>query len=145
MKLTKEQALVKIAELQEFIKWEDEVVLVPANIKIENGFGHWDDLWIAFNKNKQTLVYRKENGGVYNVSSSDNGDFIQCKLVKVDQGDRKVGYTYHYTECPWVIEDTDNLYQYCKYLWEWKYAHTVDWKISLGTAERSHRYQVVPF
>jgi len=38
MKIRKEQALVKIAELQEFIKGEDEVVLVPDNIKIENGW-----------------------------------------------------------------------------------------------------------
>jgi len=36
-----DELLVKVDELQELIKWEDEVVLVPANIKIENGFGHW--------------------------------------------------------------------------------------------------------
>jgi len=139
-----DELLVKIAELEEVIKGKEEVILVSDNIRIENDFYDWDKLWIVFNDDKQVLSYNESNGGVYNVCLSDNDDFIQCKLVKVDPEDRKVGYTYHYTDCPWVIEYTDNLYQYCKYLWEWKYAHTVDWQICLGTAERSHRYQVVP-
>jgi len=44
MKITKEEALVKIAELHEFIKGEDEVILVPDNIKIEDWVGDGDEL-----------------------------------------------------------------------------------------------------
>ena len=144
MKITKEQALVKIAELQEFIKGKEEVILVPDNIRIEKDFDDWDELWIVFNDDKQVLSYNESNGGVYSVSFSDNDDFIKCKLVKVDQGDRKVGYTYYRSD-----NDTgsiDNLNNYCKYLWEWKYVFiTCGIDVMVFNWYHIDRYQVVPF
>jgi len=147
MKITKEEALTKIAELQEFIKWEDEVILVPDNIKVEDCCGYWDELWIIFNGGKQCLYCDftswENNLGLYAVSSASDDCFQRCKLVKVNPEDRKVGYTYYHSDEK--LYDIGAISHYCKYLWEWKYAHTAYWQIYLSSQKRNDRYQVVPF
>ena len=138
-----DELLVKIAELEEVIKGKDEVILVPANIRIENGFGYWDKLWIVFNDYKQVLSYNESNGGVYSVSSSHNYDFIKCKLVKVNKEDRIIGYTYYRGDNN--LFDISNISYYCKCLWEGKHiCIDYDSNIRVCDSDYKHRYQVVP-
>jgi len=146
MKITKEEALVKIAELHEFIKGEDEVILVPDNIKIEDWVGDGDELWIIFNGGEQSLysswISWENELGLYAVGPASDDCFQECKLVKVNPEDRKVGYAYYYNDEE--LRHIDKLVYYCKYLWKWQYAHTNSWQIYLSSQKRNDRYQVVP-
>ena len=148
-----DELLVKIAELEEVIKGKEEVVLVPDNIRIENGFGDWDELWIIFNGGEQSLycdfISWENNLGVYGVGRANDDGLSQCKLVKVDKKDRKVGYTYYRDN---NNRDNNNLCDistisyYCKYTWEGKHVCIdYDSDIRVCDSDYKHRYQVVPF
>ena len=143
-----DELLVTIADLQEVIKGKEEVVLVPDNIRIENGSGDWDELWIIFNGGEQSLycdfISWENNLGVYGVGRANDDGLSQCKLVKVDKKDRKVGYTYYRDDHN--LFDISNISYYCKYTWEGKHVRIdYDSDIRVCTFDYLHRYQVVPF
>jgi len=94
----KEILLKKIEELKkevEILDKDEETILVPDCIKIENGFNNsGDGLDIVFPNNKQTLIY-DGNNGVFQVRASYSDDFVQCKLVPCNYEDINEGDTFY--------------------------------------------------
>jgi len=92
--------LKKIEELKkevETLDKDEETILVPDCIKIENGFNNsGDGLDIVFPNNKQTLIY-DGNNGVFQVRASYSDDFVQCKLVPCNYEDINEGDTFYAT------------------------------------------------
>jgi len=73
----------------------EETILVPDCIKIENGFNNsGDGLGIVFPNNKQTLIY-DGNNEVFQVRASNSKDFVQCKLVPCKYEDIEDGDTFY--------------------------------------------------
>jgi len=73
---------------------DEETILVPDCIKIENNCGGGDGLGIVFSNNKQTLVYDGSNE-VFLVIASHSKDFVQCKLTRCNYEDIKEGDTFY--------------------------------------------------
>ena len=95
--IQKEIILKKIEELKKEVKTlnkDEETILVPDCIKIENNCGDGDGLGIVFPNNKQTLIY-DGNNEVFQVQSSCIGDFVQCKLVPCNYEDINEGDTFY--------------------------------------------------
>ena len=94
--IQKEILLKKIEELKkevETLDKDEETILVPDCIKIENNCGS-DGLGIVFPNNKQTLSYYKRNE-VFEVRLSNSEDFVQCKLTPCNYKDIKEGDTFY--------------------------------------------------
>ena len=93
--IQKEIILKKIEELKkevETLNKDEETILVPDCIKIENNCG--DGLGIVFPNNQQTLLYDGTNE-VFRVRVSYWVDFVQCKLVPCNYKDIKEGDTFY--------------------------------------------------
>ena len=94
--IQKEIMFKKIEELKkevETLNKDEETILVPDCIKIENNCGDGDGLGIVFPNNKQTLWYNGMDE-VFDVSASYSVDFVQCKLVPCNYEDIEDGDTF---------------------------------------------------
>ena len=100
--MNKEQLLNEIEKKADEIKdlkkalmnKNEETILVPDCIKIENGFNNsGDGLGIVFHNNKQTLCYEKNE--VFGVRVYWLRDFVQCKLVPCKYEDIEDGDTFY--------------------------------------------------
>jgi len=146
---------IKISEesyeaLAKASKEEDNEILVPDNIKIENHCGGGgDNLGIVFNKGKQTLAYNS-NRGVWYVLPAYPKDFVKCMLRPVKKEDLKEGYTYFITNEKMGTddfqEDLRDLTHYCKYLGNDEYVCIIDGSVMVSVDDGfwDYWYQVVP-
>lgn len=145
--MTKKEAVQKLKELQDYIEnYEDDIILVPENIKIEANSGYWDGLWIQFNGNRQKLLMAWNYGlwNMYWVYTSFECDRVKCKLIRVDKKDLKVWYTY-YASNKW-LQNIDELFSYNKYLGDGKFAY-INHEINVCICDSWiywQFYQVVP-
>ena len=141
MKLTKEEALAKIKELEAFIKQEDEVILVPDCIEITKS-GWKYSMWIW--NWKQELFYNKDTSTFW-IIAEPASDIIKCKLVKVEAKDKEIGKIYYRSD-DW-LNNIENIVGYSIYLWDDKYVY---WSksfwincCSVSDMSRKSRYEVV--
>ena len=128
--------------LAKAVKEENNEILVPDNIKIENHCGDGDNLGIVFNEGKQTLAYNS-NRDVWYVLPAYSKDFVKCNLVPVNKEDLKVGYTYFRTDSE--QPDFSDMRGYCKYLGDESYVF-VEYGDSVVVSNFGYKkwYQVVP-
>ena len=141
--------------LAKAIKEEDREILVPDNIKIvlldeDDWFG--DGLGIVFNKGEQVLLY-DVGDRVWKVWEVSDEEFVECKLVPVDEKDLKAGYTYFRTDVGVksnvFFDDLKDISQYCKYLGDNKYVYVDEESVKVAVIADnwtyySYWYQVVP-
>ena len=97
----------QLSELKKEITQEKEIIYVPEIIKFEL---FATKLGLAFNSDKQTIYYDYEDK-IYNVSASNELDFVKCKLVKVDKKDRKIGNWYYIN----IFDNIDHSYKLDNY------------------------------
>ena len=119
--MNKEQLLNEIEKKADEIKYlkkalmnkDEETILVPDCIKIENNCGGGDGLGIVFPNNKQTLCY--EGNKVFGVRVSCLRDFVQCKLTSCKYEDIKDGETFYATNyLKKYSSEFEDIYNYYK-------------------------------
>jgi hypothetical protein len=121
-----------------------EEIISPIRFEADCNFGRGDGIGIV-NADNQVLFI--EDRIPYAVGEHYGLDVTQCKLVKVDVSELKVGYTYFQTNMNnWDgLRNIANLYSYCKYLGDGRY---VAWcrecggcSAKIGNLCRNHWYQ----
>jgi len=114
---------------------QEDIILVPDNIKIESF--DWN---LAINNWKQSLFYSE---GIYKVDEELSQYEVKCKLIPIDVKDLEVGGTY-YRKNVMNRDKLNNLFFYCKFLWDSKFAYRDGESVVSEQIIWKHRYKVVP-
>ena len=135
-----DELIAKANELKELANKEDDIILVPDNIKITQSM-RWYSMWLE-NQNKELLYnYLYQDWGIS--SWFDTDQLIKCKLTPCKYEDLEPWDLFYRSN----LKDSDfgHLYQYALKLDDWSYQYWDDQHCRNGNGTYRHYWKVEPF